>query len=340
MKRLLSFVLSLTVIGALAACQSEEPAAADGEDDAALSEVTFVLDWTPNTNHTGIFVADALGYFEEAGLSVTIVQPPESGTTALVASGKAAFGVSAQDTMVNALTSEDEIDVVAVATLLQHNTSGIMARQGEGLDSPAGLEGKTYATWDIPVELATIAYCMEQEGADFSKVNLIPNAITDEPGALAADQVDAIWVFYAWGGILAEERDFPIDFFYFKDYSPALDFYTPVIISTNAYLEENPDEAKAFLAACARGYEYAIEHPEEAAQLLIEGDSTGALNDSVDFVTASQRWISEEYQAEVTQWGYIDPARWNGFFSWLYEEELIPVEIPAGTGFTNAYLAP
>ncbi len=311
---------------------------AEGET-AELSEVTFVLDWTPNTNHTGVYVADAMGYFEEVGLKVNIVQPPESGTTALIGAGKAEFGVSAQDTLVAALTSENPIDVVAVATLLQHNTSGIISRQGEGMDSPLGLEGKTYSTWDVPVELATIEYCMEQEGGDFSQVTLIPNVITDEPAALEAMQTDAIWVFYGWGGVLAETREFPFDFFYFKDYSEALDFYTPVIISNNAYLEENPEEAKAFLEACAKGYEYAIENPEAAAQILVDGDTTGALNDSIDFVTASQVWIGNEYKSEVEQWGYIDPTRWDGFFAWLFEEGLIENEIPAGTGFTNDYLS-
>ncbi len=338
-KKLALLSLCTASLLAFSACGGEAEESLAPETEGELTEITFVLDWTPNTNHTGVYVADAMGFYEEAGLKVNIVQPPESGTTALVASGKAEFGVSAQDTMVSALTSEDDIDIVAVATLLQHNTSGIIARQGEGLDTPAGLEGKTYSTWDIPVELATIEYCMEQEGADFSKVNLIPNAIVDEPAALEAMQTDAIWVFYAWGGVLAETREFPFDFFYFKDYAEELDFYTPVIVSTNAYLEANPETAKAFLEATAKGYEYAIENPEESAQILVDGDSTGALNDSIDFVTASQVWIGNEYKSEVEQWGYIDPTRWDAFFAWIYEEGLIEEEIPAGTGFTNDYLS-
>ncbi len=333
-KKIIALVGCLVIVMSATACGSESTS---GEGDE-LSEITFALDWTPNTNHTGIFVADELGYFEEAGLKVNIVQPPESGSTALVAAGKAEFGVSAQDTMVNALTSDEAVDIVAVATLLQHNTSGIISREGDGIDKAAGLEGKTYSTWDIPVELATIEYCMEQDGADFSQVDLIPNTIVDEPGALEAKQTDAIWVFYAWGGILAETREFPVDFFYFKDYGEELDFYTPVIVSTNAYLEENPEEAKAFLTACAKGYEYAIENPEQAAEILVEGDDTGALNDSLDFVTASQIWIGNEYKAEEERWGYIDPARWDGFYTWLYEEGLIEKPIEEGVGFTNVYL--
>ena len=329
-------LLSLVSTFILTGCQNNNE---NKEEINNLTEVTFVLDWTPNTNHTGVYVADALGYYKEQGLKVNVVQPPESGTTALVASGKAQFGVSAQDTMVSALSSDDNIDVVAVATLLQHNTSGIISRKGEGLHTPKGLEGKTYSTWDTPIELATLEHCMKQENADFSKVNLIPNAITDEPGALEAMQTDAIWVFYAWGGVLAETRNFPHDFFYFKDYAKELDFYTPVIVSTNAFLKDNPETAKAFLEATAKGYEYAIENPEEAAKILIKGDTTGALNDSEEFVIESQKWISSHYKADESRWGYIDPVRWNSFFNWINENKLIEGELKLDTGFTNDYLA-
>ena len=119
-------------------------------------KITFVLDWTPNTNHTGLYVAQELGYFEEAGLDVEIVQPPEDGAAVLVASGKAQFGVSFQDSMAAALSGEDALPITAVASVIQHNTSGIISRAGEGMDTPRGMEGHTYATWNGAIELATL----------------------------------------------------------------------------------------------------------------------------------------------------------------------------------------
>ena len=85
---LLVFVLAFSFVG----CGSTA-----GENDK--NTITIVLDWTPNTNHTGIFVAQAKGFFEEAGLNVEVVQPPEDGAVTLVASGKAQFGVSFQDSL-------------------------------------------------------------------------------------------------------------------------------------------------------------------------------------------------------------------------------------------------
>ena len=125
-------------------------------DKKDLEKITFVLDWTPNTNHTGLYVAQELGYFEEAGLEVEIVQPPEDGAEVLVASGKAQFGVSFQDSMAPAFAREDALPITAVAAVIQHNTSGIISRKGEGMDTPKGMEGHSYATWNGSIELAPI----------------------------------------------------------------------------------------------------------------------------------------------------------------------------------------
>jgi len=335
MRKTMILLLALAML-VLAGCGS-----AGGQSTAAQPEktkITFVLDWTPNTNHTGVYVAQAKGFYEEAGLDVTIVQPPEDGATALVGAGKAQFGVTGQDTLAGALALDEPLPVTAVAALLQHNTSGLIARAGEGLDRPAGLEGRVYATWNSPVELAMIRYLMEADGADYDTLTLIPNNFTDEPGALAANQVDALWVFYGWGAITADLRGFDYDFIYFKDYGQVMDYYTPIMTANTDFLAENPEAAKAFMAATAKGYEYAIENPEEAAQILIDGDNTGSLKGSEELVLASQKWMCDQYKAEVDRWGYIDPARWDAFYTWLTENDLCAKPLEPGTGFTNDFL--
>ena len=335
MRKTMILLLALAML-VLAGCGS-----AGGQSTAAQPEktkITFVLDWTPNTNHTGVYVAQAKGFYEEAGLDVTIVQPPEDGATALVGAGKAQFGVTGQDTLAGALALDEPLPVTAVAALLQHNTSGLIARAGEGLDRPAGLEGRVYATWNSPVELAMIRYMMEADGADYDTVTLIPNNFTDEPGALAANQVDALWVFYGWGAITADLRGFDYDFIYFKDYGQVMDYYTPIMTANTDFLAENPEAAKAFMAATAKGYEYAIENPEEAAHILIDGDNTGSLKGSEELVLASQKWMCDQYKAEVDRWGYIDPARWDAFYTWLTENDLCAKPLEPGTGFTNDFL--
>ena len=327
MKKILVLLLAVMLL----------PMVPAGADDAALTPVIFCLDWTPNTNHTGVYAAQALGYYREAGLDVKIVQPPEDGATLMCAAGQAQFSVTGQDSLAAALDRDEPLGVTAVAAILQHNTSGILARAGEGMDSPKGMEGKVYSTWESPVELAMLCWCMERDGADFDKVKLIPNNITDEPAALAAHQTDSVWVFYGWGGIGAELRQIPCDYWDFASLGSELDYYTPVILGNNDFLRNSPETARAFLDATARGYRYAAEHPREAADMLIAGDSTRSLEDSRELVYASQEWISAQYIADAADWGVFDPERWNAFYGWLYENELTAHDL-RGIGFSNDYL--
>ena len=299
-----------------------------------LEEITFVLDWTPNTNHTGLYVAQANGYFEEAGLDVEIVQPPEDGAVVLVASGKAEFGVSFQDSLAPALEADTALPVTAVASVIQHNTSGIISRKGEGMDRPKGMENHSYATWNGGIELATIQHIIEADGGDYNKLELIPSTVTDEVSALRSNSVDSIWIFYAWAGVKTELENLETDYFAFADIDPVFDYYTPVIIANNSFLQKNPDTAKAFLSAVSKGYKFAIENPEKAADILV----AAAPELDKELVLASQNYLADQYQADAPYWGYIDSDRWNNFYAWVNENSLTESEVPLNSGFTNDYL--
>ncbi len=329
MKKFVAVLLVFVLVFSLAGCGSTA-----GKNDK--NTITIVLDWTPNTNHTGIFAAQAKGFFEEAGLNVEVVQPPEDGAVTLVASGKAQFGVSFQDSLAPAFAGDSVIPVTAVAAVIQHNTSGIVSRAGEGMDTPKGLEGKKYATWDLDVEKATIRDVMKADGGDFDLVELIPSTVTDEVSALRSGSVDAIWIFYGWAGVACEVAGLDTDYFEFADIDPVFDYYTPVIIGNNAWLEENPETAKAFMEALSKGYTYAARNPKEAADILM--DAAPELKANRELVYASQEYLAAEYIADAARWGEFDADRWAAFFGWLNENELLEAEIDPNYGFTNEYL--
>ena len=337
MKKKLTIIMLAVLMTAftlvLAGCGgSEEQSDADGPTDS--TPVTFVLDWTPNTNHTGLYVAQEKGYFSDAGLDIEIVQPPEDGAEMLVGANKAQFGVSFQDSMLPAVVGDSKMPIEAVAAVVQHNTSGIVSIAGKGMDKPKGLEGKKYATWDLPIEKATLKQVIEADGGDFSKVELIPSTVTDEVSALKSGTVDAIWIFYGWAGVAAEVAGLKTDYFAFKDIDPVFDYYTPVIIGNTDWMKANPDAAKAFLSALKKGYEFAIDNPDEAADILLK--NAPELDEKL--VKASQKYLSKEYKSEVTRWGYMDPSRWNKFYQWINDNSLFTEKIPDNTGFSNEYL--
>ncbi len=331
MKRLLSVLLVLCMLFIFGACNQNV------SDDTDKKNITLCLDWTPNTNHTGFYVALAKGYYEQAGIDLAIVQPPEDGAEIMTASGQAQFGITFQDTVAAYFAAENPLEITAVSAILQHNTSGIITRKGEGGERPKGLEGKRYSTWNSPIEIATIKSVMESDGGDFNKLELLPNVVTNEAEALKNKDTDAIWIFYAWAGISCELNGLDFDYFQFTDIDPVFDYYTPIIVANNDFLKNDPNTAVAFLEATKKGYQYAIDNPEEAAQILINGDTTGSLKGSEEFVTESQKWISTQYIADSQKWGYIDSERWDRFYSWLYDNKLIEKDI-TGYGYTNDYL--
>ncbi|MDR1764504.1 MAG: ABC transporter substrate-binding protein [Lachnospiraceae bacterium] len=299
---------------------------------AKPTKVTVVLDWTPNTNHTGLYVAQAKGFYADEGLDVEIMQPPEDGANALVAAGKAEFGIGFQDTMASALAADPALPITAVAAVIQHNTSGLISAKGKGIDSFKALEGKNYATWDTPLEKAVIGACMAAEGGDVTKVTFIPSTVTNVLTALAAD-IDTVWVYEGWDVVAAQVEGFEYNYLDFAKTSPVLDYYTPVIISGDKFLSDSPDVAKRFLRATGKGYEYCAKNPGEAADILL----AAAPELDAALVKASQEFLAGQYVAEQESWGYIDPARWEAFYDWAYKNGVVAKELGA-SGFSNAYL--
>lgn len=321
---------AVLVAGLLGGCAGQ-PA---GEEGDGLQPVTLVLDYVPNTNHTGIYVAMENGYYADAGLEVTVVQPPEDGADAMVASGQAQFGISYQDWMANYLGSDEPLPVTAVAAIVQHNTSGIISRAGEGITSPSGLEGKRYGTLDVETEKAIVRSLVEGDGGDWSQVEVVPANSTDEVSGLMADQFDAIWCFEGWAGQNAQVQGFDADYFAIADIDPTFDYYTPVIIANDAFADIDPEAVRAFLAATAQGYAFAAEQPDEAAAILL----AAAPEIDPDLALASQRFLANRYQADADRWGVIDPVRWNAFYSWMNDQGLTAQPIALDAGFTNDYL--
>ncbi len=321
MKRIISFLLSFVMLFTLFGCVKLE--------DDGLTEVTVVLDWTPNTNHTGLYAAQKLGFYKDFGLKVNIIQPPEDGAEALVASGKAEFGISFQDSMAPALC--ENLDIIAIAAITQHNLSGIISKKEKGIDSFKNLEGKTYATWGSPIEQSIIGYCMEKEGADINNLNMIDSTVTDVLTALDTNIVDTVWVYEYWDVVKAEIENYDYNYLDFKSVDETMDYYTPVIITSEAYANKsgNYEIAESFILATKKGYEYCSENPKEAAEILLDADPT--LDE--ELVVASAEFMADKYVDENGSWGYIDKDRWNKFFSWLYEKGLIEKDL-TDKGFT------
>ncbi|WP_404830745.1 ABC transporter substrate-binding protein [Sporosarcina beigongshangi] len=326
LRKVLLFVMLCLLLAACGTDKSNE-----SKKDGELEKIQFVLDWTPNTNHTGLYVAQEKGFFEEQGLDVEIMLPGEAGADQLVAAGKAQFGISAQETITEARAQE--IPVVSIAAILQHNTSGFASLKKAGIESPKDYEGKTYGGWGAPVEQAVISSLMDKEQADINQVEIINMGNSDFFTAVERD-IDFAWIYYAWTGIEAELRGIDLNMQYLKDFSDKLDYYTPVITTSEKMISDNPDTVRAFVKAVKQGYEFAIDNPDEAASML----SKAVPDLDEELVKASQQWISSKYQDDAPRWGEQKLEIWQGYAEWMTDNNLLDGEFIADDAFTNEFL--
>ena len=336
---------ALAAAATLAGCgayqgKSGDASASSGEGASAKSapksarKITFCLDYTPNTNHTGIYVAQAKGYFKDEGLTVKVVQPADGTAEAMIGSGQAQMGVSYQDYIANALSSKNPVAIEAVAAIIQHNTSGIMSRKADGITSAKKMEGHTYATWSMPVEQATIKQVMESDGGDFDKLKMVPYEVDDEVAGLKANMFDCVWVYEGWAVQNAKVQHYDVNYFSFVSMDKVFDFYTPVIAANDDFAKKYPDVVKAFVRAAKRGYEYAIKHPKAAGDILLDA----APELSSDLVQASAKYLAKQYQADAKSWGVIDKSRWDAYFKWLNDKNLVENKLDVNSGWTMDYL--
>jgi len=320
----LSILMAIILIAAIAltGCAKDE----------THTKVTVVLDWTPNTNHTGIYVALENHYFIDEGLIVEVIQPTEGAAEQLVASNTAQFGISYQENVTFARVQG--VPIVSIAAIIQHNTSGFMSVASKNITSPADFSGKKYGGWGTEIETAIVKHLMKADGADPESVKIITMGDTEFFAASDANEVDFGWTYEAWGLLDAKLKGIDVNYFSMISFSDELDFYTPVIITNEDNIKNNREIVEKFMRAVKKGYEYAIDHPESAAGNLWNH----APELEWELVFESQKYLADKYRADAQIWGIQDIERWDAYTDWLYDNGLIDERINTADAFTNDFI--
>ncbi|MBN7771827.1 ABC transporter substrate-binding protein [Clostridium aminobutyricum] len=330
-KRLISIGLVAALLLSMTACgnkKTEEENASKSE----LKDVTVILDYVPNTNHTGLYAAKDLGYYEDAGLNVTIIEPTDGVTATLVAAGKGDFGISYQEDVTYALASKDPLPIKAIATIIQHNTSGFASIASKHIQTPKAFENKVYAGWGAPSEEAVIHAVMNAAGADFSKLTMVTADGADY--STLDNKIDLMWMFWAWDGIAATRQGLDLNYIELRSLDKRLDYYTPVIIANTDTIENDPELVQAFMDATTKGYEYAIDNPAASAEILHKYADTYDL----EMLKESQEYLAKKYSEDSEVWGLMKDSVWDGYTDFMVENGLIDKSIPAAECYTNEFI--
>lgn len=296
-------LLLLPLLLLFAACSSESTSS------GKLTPVSIALDWVPNTNHTGVFVAKQKGWYKDEGLDVTILPYTEGATPDVqVAAGKANFGFSFEESVTVARAAAQP--VISIAAVIQKNSSAFVTLKDSGLDRPAKLEGKRYAGFGAPFEEPVIAATIACDGGATGKIqNITTNVFGFE--ALQAKQADFVWLFMGWEGIAAKRAGVEVNAFPASN-SCVPNYYTPVLVANEKLTKEKADVVKRFLKATARGYDLAVSSPDQAAEMLIKAAPKGSFPDP-GLVKESAQWLAPKYKEGKTRWGEQDLQVWTDY---------------------------
>jgi NitT/TauT family transport system substrate-binding protein len=310
--------------------------------------LTVALDWTPNTNHLGFFVAAARGWYDDRGLSVDLFSPARDGYAKTpakrVATGEADLGIAPSESAISYATHPDYDDLVAVAALAQRDTSAIAVLEDSPIERPRDLDGRTYASYGARFEDDIVAELIRTDGGEGEFEAVTPEML-DVPDVLLSGEADATWVFLPWEGLLAERDGTPLRGFGLDEYGVPYG-YTPVLLAHPDTLEARADEIRSVLAAAARGYRAAAEDPGAAADdLAAEGE--GPHLDDREFLAESARRLSDAFLTDDGEWGRMSRDRWGRFADWLVDRDVLagvegdpldPDALDVDALFTDDYL--
>jgi ABC-type nitrate/sulfonate/bicarbonate transport system substrate-binding protein len=336
--RIAAVLAAIALIGAAAAgCGSSS----SGSPTPAT--VSVALDWVPNTNHTGIFVAQALGYYRQNGINVQILPYGTTAPETLVAADRADFGISYEAGTIFARAAGE--DDVAVFAILQHDALQVGVRANNtSITTPKDLDGKIYAGFGTPDEGPTLKYVIRRAGGTgkFTTVDLNTSAYD----AVWSGHADFTLSYMTWEAIQGQLAGKPFKPGFALSQLGLPDNYSTLIISSNKFLASHPDVARRFLAATQRGYEYAAAHPLQAARILITADPNG-LGSQTTLVDESAKLLARSYYLDAAGVaGSQTTAEWAGYGNLLFNAGALADANGArvatrpdwSTYYTNAYL--
>jgi len=241
----------------------------DGAEPGVPKGATLMLDFSPNAVHSGIYAAQARGFYEREGVELTIRQPGEStDAPKLLAAGRVDLAVL--DIHDLGIARERGLKVTAVSPIVQRPLASVIARSDTGIARPRDLEGRTVGVTGLPSDEAVLDSEVEADGGDPALVKRVTigfNAVS----ALAAGKVDAATGFWNAEGVALRRQGVPIQIFKVDEYG-APPYPELVLATSSRMLEEQTEQVKAVVDATDDGYALVVRRPDVGLDAMLAAD--------------------------------------------------------------------
>nr|NQU94169.1 ABC transporter substrate-binding protein [Bacteroidota bacterium] len=270
-----------------------------GKNDKTTQHVNLQLKWKHQFQFAGYYAAIEKGFYEEAGIQVNLIEAVEGQNPSdAVFAGKAEFGVCTSDIL---LMPSQEKDAVVLATVFQHSPQILLASRQSGISHVHDLIGKTIA---MEPNAADIIAFMNDEGVSLDRCIIDQHAFN--ANGLISGEIDAISAYSTDEPFVLNEASF--EYAIISPLMGGIDFYGDVLFSTEEFIRANPELVNRFLEASLKGWQYAMDHPEEIIELIYNRYSK---RHSIEHLRFEAERMKNLVMADVVEIGYTNPGRWE-----------------------------
>lgn len=285
-----------------------------------METLKLALDWTPNINHIGFFVAKRKGFYKELGLDLEIIDPSTDSYKITPAKkvelAMADFALCPTESIISYRTKENSFDLIAIAAVLQEDLSAIVVKSDVGIDSPKDLDGKIYGSYCAKYEDGIVREMIKNDGGEGKLEIRYPNKLGIW-NRLLEGECDATWVFMNWEGVEVSASAHQFNYFKMSDYQIPYS-YSPVIAAGESKIESNLAQYKSFLKGTKKGFLYCQRYPEQSIAILQEyiPKQDGKINLKAALESTSP------YFGNENNWGMMNKTTIANFVNWIDNKKL------------------
>lgn len=302
-----------------------------------MDKITVALDWTPNVNHLGFFVAQELGYYESAGILFAYLDPAVDHYSITpgkkLEKGLADFAITPFETVISLNNKAEKVQAVATYTIYQEDLSCIACLSSSGISSPSFLDGKRYASYKARYEDQIVKEMVKNDGGSGELDILYPEKLGIW-STLITGGAEATWIFDNWEGVEAQAKGIDLIKFKMGDYQIPYG-YSPVVITTEDKIKENTGLYSRFLKATQRGYRFIQQNKGDSVAIL-KKYVTAYDATNIDLEKAVE--VSAPYFGNDQFFGKMEETRVKSFLQWLVDRGLEQDVILFQRLFTNELL--